>query len=183
MCLAITKYGEAMDESDFEIANRDWFEARFPERLREIARKAHGYAEGASDRGLGKRVSDTTGIPGPTISRYLSGQIFPGYERLAIIADAYNVSLGYLTGNDDAPIGHFSMDVLDQRIPRALLMHVLAMMAELRSTAAPGVSDKQFALATVELLDRVSSRPDMNEHEMTGLGLSLLKTPIPLESE
>lgn len=183
MCLAITKHGKPMDESEFEIANRDWFEARFPERLREVTRKAHGYSEGVGDRGLGKRVSDTTGIPGPTISRYLSGQIFPGFERLTIIAEAYGVSLGYLTGNDDAPVGHFSMDVLDQRIPRELLMHVLAMMAELRSTAATGVSDKQFALATVELLDRVSERPDMNEHEMTGLGLSLLKTPIQPDNE
>ncbi|WP_185859280.1 helix-turn-helix domain-containing protein [Vreelandella populi] len=164
-----------MDQSEFHIANKDWFRARFPERLREITRKAHGYSEGKSDRGLGKCVSDKTGIPAPTVSRYLSGSMLPGVDRLLVLADAYDTPVDYLAGNNDAPIGHFSMETLDQRIPRELLMHVLAMMAELRSTAAPGVSDKHFALSTVELLDKVSDRPDMNEHEMTGLGLSLLK--------
>lgn len=164
-----------MDIEEIEIKNRDWSVAKFPERLREVARAHHGYKQGSGDRGLGKRVSEVTGIPAPTISRYLSGQIFPSNERLLVIADRYDASVDYLVGNDDAPLGHFSMEVLDQNIPRSLLMHVLAMMAELRSTAARGISDQRFAQATVELLDRVAANPDMNEHEMTGLGLSLLK--------
>lgn len=165
-----------MAEDDFKIVNRDWFEAKFPERLREVTRRAHGYREGSSDRGLGKRVSDQTGIPAPTVSRYLNGQIFPGIERLMILADSYKTSIGYLTGNDDAPVAGFSIEVLDQRIPRDLLMHVLAMMAELRSMSTRGVSDQHFAKATVELLDRVAERPEMNENEMTGLGLALLES-------
>lgn len=137
--------------------------------------EAHGYAPGASQRGLVTAIHDHTGISKATVSRWLDGSMFPGIERLLLLSERYGVSPDELVGNDEAPHGQpFSMQALDSAIPRPLLIHVLTIMSELRASAK-NLTDEWFAEATVRLLERVSENPDMSRHEIMGHAYDLLR--------
>ena len=43
------------------------------------------------------------GAPRSAVSQYLSGKNEPGAERLAAIAEAIGVSIGFLTGKEESP--------------------------------------------------------------------------------
>lgn len=163
-----------MADEPFKVASPEWAKKEFPKRLKMLAEEKYRKS-GNSSYGWQTQLANELEIDKSNVSRWMRGSL-PGIENLLRIAEILNCDPDYLAGNDDAPSGEFSMQALDDRIPRDLLLHVLAMMAELRSMSTRGVSDQHFAKATVELLDRVAERPDMNENEMTGLGLALLKS-------
>ncbi|MDH4572441.1 helix-turn-helix domain-containing protein [Salinicola acroporae] len=161
-----------MADEPFKVASPEWAKKEFPKRLKMLA-EAKYRKSGNSSYGWQTQLANELVIDKSNVSRWMRGSL-PGVENLLRIAELLECDPAYLVGNDDAPSGDFSQQALDERIPRDLLLHVLAMMAELRSISRD-VSDQQFAKATVELLDRVAERPEMNENEMTGLGLALLK--------
>lgn len=164
-----------MAETKFTIANKEWARKQFPGRLRKIAMKAHGYTPGSSQRGLVTAIHEKTGVSKATISRWLDGSMFPGIERLLLLSDRYEVTPDELVGNDDVPHGQeFSMDALEKVLPRPLLLHVLAVMSELRASAK-NLTDEWYAEATVQLLERVSENPEMSRHEILGLAYELLR--------
>lgn len=45
-----------------------------------------------------KRLSEITGIPAPTVTRYKNGTITPNIKNLIILADCFNCSTDYLLG-------------------------------------------------------------------------------------
>ena len=48
-------------------------------------------------------LAENSGAPRSAISQYLSGRNIPGPERMRALADATNVSLGFLTGEEKPP--------------------------------------------------------------------------------
>ena len=50
-----------------------------------------------------KQVAERSGMKEPVYQRYEWGMREPAYKQLRAIADAYDVSLDYLTGRTDNP--------------------------------------------------------------------------------
>lgn len=161
-----------MGSERFQVANREWTKREFPKRLLSLAIKKHGYT-GAEHYGVYKDIAGKLGVSRSAVTRWMSGAV-PGIENLMAIASAYDTTPDYLVGNDDAPPGQFSFSVLEDQIPRPLLLHVLTVMSELRASAK-GLTDEWFAEATVRLLELVSQNPEMSRQEIMGHAYELLR--------
>ena len=64
----------------------------FQERLNELIRRKGKTAV---------EISDATGIPAPTISRYRAGTREPITDNIAALASYFNVHVGYMMGYDE----------------------------------------------------------------------------------
>lgn len=168
-----------MAEAGFQIASKARAKTLFPQRLREVALKAHGYLPG-EDYGLLADIAARCGVTRGAVTRWMSGAL-PKLQTLITISEAYNVDPGWLVGNDvSEPEG---MPALSSRLTYETVAKVLRIMSEVRRDAREDLSDDAFASASVEIMRMVERDPAMPEYAITGAAYRLLKGSLEPSSD
>ena len=119
--------------------------AQFIERLNSILQK----------RNLSQAdLSKMTGIRSSSISDWLNGKYEPKQDKIAIIADALNVSPVWLIGYDDTPTNQTEGYYVDPETAEYAEMLRTRPEARLLFSASRGISkeDMQKAVEYIELL-------------------------------
>lgn len=160
-----------MSESDFQITSRARAKVLFPQRLREVAGKAHGYMPG-DDYGLLADIAKRCDVTRGAVTRWMAGSV-PKLETLMRISEAYAVDPGWLVGNDDGGAGEVA--ALSSRLSYDTVAKVLRIMSEVRRDAGRDLDDDSFASASVEIMRMVERDPAMPEYAITGAAYRLLK--------
>lgn len=77
----------------------------FKERLKEL-RKSRNISQAV--------LAERLGMSKSTIGMYETGAITPSYEALNALADYFNVSIGYLTGEEDISMYYFEPEIAEK---------------------------------------------------------------------